>query len=133
ADVDDAAAALAPHDRDDRVHGVQRAPEVGRHGAGVVVRLEVIERRDQHDAGAVDQDVDAAGVGGDLLDDLVHGAGPAGVGGDGQRVAAALGEELGVGALEVAGGAGDEGELGALVGELPRELEPEPARAAGDD
>ena len=86
----------------------------------------------RRDAGVVDQDVDAAELAVDVLDervDLVPVADVARAGGS----LCALGAQRGRDLLAGVGLAADDHDLGAGLRERPRHGEPEAARAAGDD
>src|SRR4051794_5297875 len=88
ADVDDVARALLEHDRQRGVRAVQKPEDVDLDHRAPLVGRRVDDRAEQHHAGVVDEDVEAAELGVGALDEGARLCLVGDVGRDGERAAA---------------------------------------------
>src|SRR5690606_31144056 len=97
-----------------------------------LVDAEHLERRERHDAGVVDEDVDASEPPGGAVDEGLYLIAVGDVGGDGEGLPAVL-FDLGRERLDPVSAAGAEHEAGTLGTEVAGGGLAEPAARAGDD
>ena len=131
-DVDDAAVTARAQERHCRERNGYRAPEVRPHGVLEIGVREGVHRPDADGARVVDEDVEAAEVRDDALDEGACLRGIVHVRGEGKRRDATT-LEIDGGAVERLGVAGADRHARPPASELPGELQAEPAGAAGDE
>ncbi len=123
---------LPPHRRQAGANEIERSPEVRLQGILEVLAGGVVEGRHLDDAGVVDEQVHAAALANDLLDQALVGALVTDVSLDDLNAAAPPGN-IGLRAVEFLPIARDEDHVGALRREPPRKRKPQSTAASGDD